>query len=103
MQSQTVKKKFVDAGTGVKKKQIQVKKTSAKGKYSNERASSKNGGSVTLKLLAQRDKDFPVRGELEKTRRTFRHLSGDEVFRNCAIDNQMVSKNATKVPNYEII
>jgi len=87
----------------VKKKQIQVKKTSAKRKSSNERASSKSGVSVTLQLLAQRNKDFPVGVELEKTRRIFRHLSGDEVFRNCAIDNQMVSKNATKVPNYEII
>jgi predicted ATP-dependent protease len=98
---------FADAGLSVKKKQTKTKKTvvrkSGTSRASKPSSSTKSGSSVTLQLLTQREKDFPVDSKVEKTRRSFRRLNGDEVFRHCAIDNDTVRKNATKVPNYEII
>lgn len=80
------------------KKRVSVKKNKAQ-----KTSASKNGGSVTLQLLSKRDRDFPFSSKLARTQRSFRRLNHDEVFRRSDIDNQMVAKNATKVPNYEII
>ncbi|MEY4066112.1 MAG: hypothetical protein RIR26_2320, partial [Pseudomonadota bacterium] len=86
------------------KKKLKTKQSAGGRKKAAQKASaSKNGGSVTLQLLSRRDKDFPVASKLERTKRTFRRLTNDEVFRRSEIDNQMVTRNATKVPNYEII
>jgi lon-related putative ATP-dependent protease len=87
----------------VKKKKIQSAKSSVKSGAKSGKSSSKSGGSATLELFQQRDREFPVSAKLNKTKRAFRHLNADEVFRNCAIDDKMANKNATKVPNYEII
>jgi len=91
----------------VKKKQTKTKKTvvrkSGTSKAAKASSSTASGSSVTLQLLAQRDKDFPVDAKIDKTRRSFRRLNGDEVFRHCGIDGDTVRKNAAKVPNYEII
>jgi len=87
----------------VKKNQIEKQKSGLKQTKRSVRASAQNGGSVTLQLLSQRDKDFPVEVKLNKTKRSFRHLNSNEVYRHCEIDNQTVSKNSSKVPNYEII
>jgi lon-related putative ATP-dependent protease len=91
----------------VKKKTVQKKKlqpkSAAKVKKTSGRASGHNGGTVTLQLLSRRDTEFPVNSKLSRTKRVFRHLNTDEVFRKSDLDNQTLSKNATKVPNYEII
>lgn len=87
----------------MKKKAVQKKKTSQKTKTTRVRALEHNGGAQTLQLFARRDADFPVVSKLQKSRRAFRHLTADDVFRKSEIDNQTISKNATKVPNYEII
>jgi lon-related putative ATP-dependent protease len=91
-----------ESGIAVKKKNT-PKKTRTKAKAVKKTASKTNGGSLTLQLLARRDGEFPVDSKLQKTKRAFRHLTSDEVFRRSDIDNQTVSRNATKVPNYEII
>jgi lon-related putative ATP-dependent protease len=92
-----------EAGCVVKTKTKSKKRVSVKKNQAQKASAHKNGGSVTLQLLSKRDKDFPVSSKLARTQRSFRRLNHDEVFRRSEIDNQMVSKNATKVPNYEII
>lgn len=91
----------------MKKKTVQKKKlqpkAAAKVKKSSKRTSEHNGGALTLQLLSRRDSEFPVVSKLSRTKRVFRHLNTDEVFRKSDLDNQTLSKNATKVPNYEII
>jgi len=87
----------------VNKKQNKQKKSVVKPKKSPRGVGERSGGSVTLQLLTRRDAEFPTPSKLQKTKRSFRHLTSDEVFRKSDIDNTTVSKNATKVPNYEII
>ena len=87
----------------MKKKQTQSKNAVATDKTSKKQTPQKSGISATLELMLRRDKDFPVDVKLARTKRSFRHLTGDDVFRNCSIDSQTVKQNSSKVPNYEII
>lgn len=87
----------------MKKKKAPQKKTSAQSKSVKSKTNGQNGGTLTLQLLARREAEFPSSAKLQKTKRSFRHLTSDEVFRKSDIDDRTVAKNATKVPNYEII
>lgn len=87
----------------MKKKNTSSKKSPSRAETKREPKATESGSGLTLKLLAQRDQEFPFRTKLLKTKRAFRHLTAEDVFRKSSIDEKTVAKNATSVPNYEII
>lgn len=90
-------------GIVVNKKKTKKKTVVVKAKKTASAVAERSGVPTTLKLLARRETEFPTTSKLLRTKRSFRHLTGDEVFRKSIIDGTTLTKTATKVPNYEII
>lgn len=57
----------------------------------------------THKIFRERDKQFPVTLKLTTSKRTFRKLNHDDVFRTCDEDSLASVMSEKQAPNYEII
>jgi lon-related putative ATP-dependent protease len=72
-------------------------------KSSKAKASKHSGGMLTHRVLAMRDEEIPSKLKIKKTKRMFRRLTSEEVFRSCSLSQAQIDFTKKEDPSYEII